>query len=195
MNGGKTEFLAVLNPVAGLPEARQRELLEKFQPAEWLLLGKEFDWDHAIKIVRPPRVVLVAYAGLLAEPRGNKMARVESMIATKVAIHKRGGYVVEATGRRSDKSWAAMKRDGEDMCRRLAQGAKSALNARRGAEPFDFTDKQLARFLLEMGRHANDDQRLAAIKRYCKAEKIQAPKRTWLKTKLLMLARARGLTD
>lgn len=195
MNGGKIEYLAVVNPVPGLPEAEQRELLEKFQPAEWLLLGREWEWDHAIKLVRAPCAVLVAYAGLLSEQRGNKLARVESMIATKVAIHKRGGYVVEATGRRSDKSWPAMKRDGEDMCRRLAQGAKSALNARRGAEPFDFTDKQIAMFLSIMREPGNDDRRLAKIKRYCKEQKIEAPKRTWLKTKLYVMARARGLMD
>lgn len=193
MIGGKTEYLAVIHAVPGLPEAKQREMLENFQPSEWLVLGKQFDWEHAIKLVRPPRAVLVAYAGLLAEPKGNKLSRVETMIANKVAIHKRGGYVVEATGRQSDKSWPAMKRDGEDMCRRLAQGAKSALNARRGATPFAYTDKQLARFLSEMGKHTNDDQRLAAIKRYCKVEKIEAPKRTWLKTKLFVLARAQGL--
>lgn len=195
MNGGKTEYLAVLHPVPGLPEARQRELLEKFQPTEWLVITKDLDWDRIAKLVRPPRVVLIAYAGLMADDRGNKLSRVESMIATKVAIHKRGGYVVEATGRRSDKSWPAMKRDGEEMCRRLAQGAKSALNARRGAEPFDFTDKQLAMFLSIMREPGNDDRRLAKIKAYCKAQKVQAPKRTWLKTKLHFMARSRGLTD
>ncbi len=88
-----------------------------------------------------------------------------------------------------------MKRDGEEMCRRLAQGRRSAINGRKGAAPYEFADKHLARFLLEMGKPGNDTKRLAAIGRYCKAQKIEAPKRTWLKTKLLMLARARGLTD
>lgn len=196
MNGGKTEFLALYNPVPGIPADVQAGMLAKFAPTESFLVGKDGTLDDFPKLVRPPRVVLVAYAGLLADQsRGSRDDRSDSMVAMKVAIHKKHSYVVEAGGRRSDKAWRAMKAAGDEMCRRLAQGAKSALNARRGAEPFEFADKHLSRFLLEMGRHDNDGQRLAAIKAYCKREKIQAPKRTWLKTKLLILARARGLTD
>lgn len=201
----KPEYRAVVQPVTGLPEAAQRELLARFEPTETYVCRTADDFESFIKHLRPPRVVLVAYAGLLGEQRGNKLDRVDNMAGTKAAIHRRGSHIIEASGRDSRKSWAAMRRDGEEMCRRLAQGRRSALNGRKGAEPYEFTDKQLLRFALEMGKRypakkgdddpTPDDRRLAKIAAYCKREKKETPKRTWLKTTLPALLRARGLTD
>lgn len=192
---GKPEYRLLIQPVTGLPEAKQLELLARFQPAEHYVCRTAEDFESFIKHLRPPRVVAVAYAGLLGEQRGNKLDRVDNMAGTKAAVHRRGSYVVEAGGRDSRKQWAAMRRDGEDMCRRLAQGRRSALNGRKGAEPYEFTDKQLSRFVSIMDGPGPDADRLAKIKAYCKAQKIEAPGRTWLKTTLYMLARARGLIE
>lgn len=188
------EYRALIQVVSGLSEAEQREIVAKYQPTETYLCKTPADFEAFLKQMRPPRVAVVAYAGLLGEQHGSKAARVDSMIAMKVGIHKRLGYAVEAaTGRQSDKTWEPMKRDGEEMCRRLAQGRQSALNGRRGSQPFEFANKHLSRFVIEMGKGKNDADRLARIAAYCKREKINMPKRTWLKAKLPVLASARGL--
>jgi hypothetical protein len=189
----KPEYRLLIQPVTGLPEAKQLELLAHLQPAEHYVCRTAEEFESFIKHLRPPRVVGVAYAGLLGEQRGNKLDRVDNMAATKAGIHRRGSYVVEAGGRDSRKQWAAMRRDGENMCRRLAQGRRSALNGRKGAEPYEFADKHLSRFALIMAKGKNDADRLAKIRAYCKAQKLEAPKRTWLYTKLPQLMRERGL--
>lgn len=199
----KPEYRALIQPVTGLSEAAQRELLAKFNPAETYVCRTAEDFESFIKHLRPPRVVAVAYAGLLGEQRGNKLDRVDNMAGTKAAIHRRNSYVVEAGGRDSRKAWAAMRKDGCEMCRRLAQGRRSALNGRKGAEPYEFTDAQLMRFALEMGKQyppkkektdpSPDERRLAKIATYCKQIKKETPKRTWLKTKLPALMRERNL--
>lgn len=186
-------YFALINPVAGLSEKDQRELVAKFQPKEWYIVGRDGDLCQFAKLMRPARFCVVAYAGLLAEHKGSKDSRVESMIATKVAIHKRKSYILEASGRRSDEQWQRMRRDGEEMCRRLAQGRKSALNGRKGAEPYEFLDKHLSRFALIMATGKNDKDRAEQIAAYCKSKKIEMPKRTWLWTKLPTLMRERGL--
>lgn len=191
----KPEYRLLVQSVTGLPEAAQLELLARFQPAEHYVCRTAEDFESFIKHLRPPRVVAVAYAGLLGEQRGNKLDRVDNMAGTKAAIHRRGSYVVEAGGRDSRKSWAAMRRDGESMCRRLAQGRRSALNGRKGKQPYEFKGKHLSRFVIEMNKGKNDADRMAKIAAYCKREKIEMPGRTWLYTKLLMLARSRGLIE
>lgn len=191
---GKPEYRALIQPIAALSERAQRELVAPFEPAETYVCSSADDFEAFLKQIRPPRVALVAYAGLLAEQRGNKLDRVDHLAAMKAGIHRRGGYVLEAASRRrSDKAWPAMKRDGEDLCRRLAQGRRSALNGRRGARPYEFADRHVSRFVIEMAKDGNDAGRLAKIAAYCKRERIEAPGRTWLKTKLNELARSRGL--
>lgn len=191
----KPEYRALIQPVTGLPDAAQRELLARFEPAETYVCRTAEDFESFIKHLRPPRVVVVAYAGLLGEQRGNKLDRVDNMAGTKAAIHRRGSYIVEVGGRDSRKSWAAMRKDGCDMCRRLAQGRRSALNGRKGKQPYEFKDKHLSRFVIEMGKGQNDAERLRKIKVYCKEQKIEAPGRTWLKMTLPTLARSRGLIE
>lgn len=189
----KPEYRLLIQPVTGLSEATQLELLAHLQPAEHYVCRTAEEFESFIKHLRPPRVVGVAYAGLLGEQRGNKLDRVDNMAGTKAAIHRRGSWVVEAGGRDSRKQWAAMRKDGCDMCRRLAQGRRSALNGRKGAEPYEFADKHLSRFALIMAKGKNDKDRAAQIKAYCKTHKIEVPKRTWLWTKLPQLMRERGL--
>ena len=199
----KSDYRGLVQPVTGLSEAAQRELLAPFEPSEIYVCRTAEDFDNYLKQMRPPRVALVVYAGLIGEQRGNKDARVENMVAMKVATHRRGCHVVEAGGRDSRKAWTAMRKDGCEMCRRLAQGRRSALNGRKGAEPYEFTDNQLLRFALEMGKKyppkkdkdgpTPDDRRLAKIAVYCKQQEKEAPRRSWLKQKLPALMRERNL--
>ena len=133
---GKTEYLALINPVPALPEAEQLAMLTRFQPTDTFTVDKDGTYDQFIGLVLPPRVVLVAYPAMLAEQRGNADARRDSMKAAKVAIHKKGCHAQDADGRRSDKDWPAMRRHGDAMCGRIGQGRKSALNAKRGAKPW-----------------------------------------------------------
>ena len=189
----KPDYRGLVQVVTGIPEADQRELLAKFNPSEIYVCRNSDDFDGYLRQMRPPRVAAVAYAGLLGEQRGNKEARMDNMVAMKVAIHKRGCHVETATGEDSRKDWPAMKRAGSEICRRLAQGRRSALNGRKGAEPYEFADKHLSRFALIMAKGKNDKDRAAQIAAYCKTHKIGIPKRTWLWTKLPHLMRERGL--
>ena len=210
----KPDYRGLVQPVTGLSEAKQRELLAPFEPSEIYVCRTAEHFDAYLRQMRAPRVALVAYAGLIGEQRRNKETRVENMVAMKVAIHRRGGHIVEVRDtavrddgknmcRDSRKDWASMKLDGKDMCRRLAQGRRSALNGRKGAEPYEFADNQLLRFALEMGKKyppkkdkndpTPDDRRLAKIAAYCKQQKKETPRRTWLKSKLPALMRERNL--
>jgi hypothetical protein len=187
------EYIALIQPVAGLPEVDQRRLVAKFEPTDYFLIGKDGDHDDFLKIMRPPRVALVSHAGLLGEQHGKKLDRADSMAATKAALHKRGSHAVEATtGRTSLKKWAAMRKDGDEMCRRLSQGAKSALNGRRGNAGYTYTDKDMLTMLriMDSPRYSNDDKRIHAIREH---DVRPVPKRTWLLTKLKVQARERGL--
>lgn len=176
----KPEYLAVINPVPALPEAAQREMLAEFQPQEWFVVGKDGTLDQAVGLVRPPRVVLVAYAALLGEQSGSRDDRYDSMVATKVAIHKRHSYAQEAGGRRSNKDWRLMRPAGKAMCGRFAQGRKSALNAKRGAKPWIGTkdEKEIIRdeWYTVPGKRTTDDA-VKAIKRRLKK---RSPGRTVL---------------
>lgn len=190
----KPEYLAFINPVAGLPAAKQIELLAPFEPTETYVVDKDGDYDQFLKLVRSPRVVLVVSAGLLAENRGNKLARVDSMSALKVAIHKRGSYVVETSKRDSRTKWPAMKKGGEEVCRRLAQGAKSAFAGRKGTPPIadrltDNNIRDLLRIKADAKRYPNWKTRVAAMKRL----KIEPVGRLWMIYQLENVARQRGI--
>lgn len=203
----KPEYIALIYPgISGLPESEQREIVARYAPTDYFTIGKDGNHDDYAKMMRAPRVALVSHTGLLGEQRGGVEVRKDSMVATKVAIHNklRCRYIVEAsTGRNSNKSWPAMKKDGNEMCRRLAQGRSSAVNGRRGADPYEFTNEQLLRFALEMKKKyppkknktdpTPDDRRLAKIAAYCKQQKKETPRRTWLKSKLPALMRERNL--
>lgn len=175
----KPEYLALINPVPALSEAAQSEMLAPYQPAEKFVVGKDGDYDQFIRLVRSPRVVLVAYPAMLGEQRGSAGDRRDSMAALKVAIHKRYSYVRDAEGRRSDKNWPAMRAAGKAMCGRLAQGRKSQLNAKRGAKPWNPTPENRRRAREEWfsKRHATIDDAVRAIKKLLGKE---APGRTVL---------------
>jgi hypothetical protein len=168
----KTDFRGVINPVKAIPEAEQRELIGKYEPSETYNIGKDGTQDLVIRQQRPPRAVVVSDAALLGEQRGYKDARFDSFLWFKAEIHKpgRGGFILEArTGRRSDrpKDWLAMRRDAERMCGRLAQGAKSALNAKKGKKPYVPTpeEKRVMREEWHDVRHKTVDDAVAAIKK------------------------------
>jgi hypothetical protein len=193
-----------VNPIPGLPAAEQRKRISaKFNVKEWFTVGVDGDFDSVYKLLRPGRLWAVAHIGVLADHRGSKDARFDSMLELKAAIHrKEGAFIVEASGRRSDKDWRKMRPDGEDVCRRLGQGRKSALNALKGQPPYEFTDDQLVRIDRIMKRKyprdeklTPDDRRLAAVAALCKKWNKPTPKRTWLKTKLPLLLVQRGLLD
>jgi hypothetical protein len=193
----KPEYIALIQPVAGLPEAEQRRIVAKFEPSDYFLIGKDGDHDAYIKIMRPPRVALVSHAALLGEQRGKKHDRQDSMAGTKAALHKRGSHAVEAsTGRSSLKKWAAMRKDGCEMCRRLSQGAKSALNGRKGTTPLaDRYDLTALRDLLRVKvstKYKNWRQRRAAIVRL---EIKPVPGRTWFLQHLETHCRRRGILE
>ena len=190
------EYIALLNPVSGFPEAMQREMLSRHAPKEWFLVGKDGDLDAYAKMMRPPRVALVAVPGLLAENKGSKLDRTDSMVATKAAIHKRGRWIVDASGRDSRKQWAAMKRDGCEVCRRLAQGAKSIFNGRKGTPPLAerYSDNDLRDMMRikESVKYKNWRTRRAAMK---KLGIDPLPGRTWFLYQLEHIARSRGLLE
>jgi hypothetical protein len=193
MARGKPEFRGFINPVPSLPEAAQREFLAKYGPMETYVIGKDGDHEDFIRQMRPPRVCVVSHVGLLAIQKGKKDDRVDSMAGTKAAIHHKGCSILEAsTGRSSLTKWPAMRSEGAKMCGRIAQGAKSALNSRKGAIGYGFTNHALRLMarIMESPRYQNDDMRIAALKEHG-IEPV--PKRTWLKTKLPLLLRDRGL--
>ena len=191
------EYIALIQPVPGLPEAEQRRIVAKFSPTDYFLIGKDGDHDAYIKIMRPPRVALVSHAGLLGEQRGKKLDRQDGMASTKSALHKRGSHAVEAsTGRSSLKKWAGMRKDGDEMCRRLSQGAKSALNGKRGTKALadDWSNDDIKDMLRvkDSRKYKNWRSRHAAI---VKLGIKPVPKRTTFVQKLEHIARARGLLE
>lgn len=165
----KTDFRGVINPVKFIPEAEQRELIAKCEPSEVYDLGK-VEHETVIRQQRPPRAVVVSDAALLGEQRGKKTARFDSFLWFKNELHKRGGWFVEArTGLRSNrpKDWAIIRRTAEAMCGRLAQGAKSALNAKKGKKPWAGTrdEKDLIRSKWYRAPGRTVDDAVAEIKK------------------------------
>ena len=193
----KPEYIAFINPVATLPADKQLDLMAKFEPSETFTVGKDGTHEDFLKMMRAPRVALVAYAGLLAEQTGSKDARIDSMTAIKVAIHKRGRYAVEATTqKRSDKHWKTMKAGGEDLCRRCAQGSKSIINGKRGtqslADQLSNDDIRDMLVIKNAPKYKNWRSRKAAMKRKAITP---LPGRGWFIEKLENVARARGLLE
>lgn len=192
----KPEYVALINPVSGFPDDKQRAMLARFEPKDWFVVGKDGDLEDYAKMMRPPRVALVAVPAMLAENRGSKLDRTDSMVATKAAIHKRLRWIVDASGRDSRKEWAAMKRDGCEVCRRLSQGAKSPFNGRKGTPPLaerysdnDFRDMMRVK---ESVKYKNWRVRKAAMR---KLGIDPLPGRTWFIYQLENEARKRGLLD
>jgi hypothetical protein len=134
----KPDYRGLVQQVPGIPVAEQIALLELYAPTEIYVCKSAEDFDAFVRQMRPPRVAVVAHAGLLGEQRGNIHARQDNFAAMKVGIHKRGCYFEDATSRQNSKRhWPAMRTAGNDLCRRLAQGRKSALNAKRGVKPWN----------------------------------------------------------
>jgi hypothetical protein len=192
----KPEYIALINPVSGFPEDKQRDMLARHEPTDWFVVGKDGSIDDFVKMMWVPRVVLVAVPAMLAENKGSKLDRTDSLIATKAAIHKCDRWVVDASGRDSRKEWAAMKRDGCEVCRRLAQGAESIFNGRKGTPPLAerYSDNDLRDMMRvkESVKYKNWRTRKAAMK---KLGINPLPGRTWFLYQLENSARARGLLE
>lgn len=193
----KPEFRILIQPVPGIPEAKQVELCAKYQPAEVYVCRDAADFDAYLRQMRPPRVAVVAFTALLGEQRGKKLDRADNMAATKAALHKRGCHAIEATtGRRSDKSWPSMRPDGEKMCARLSQSAKNPINAKRGTASlagfYSDTDLRDLMRIRESKKYPNWRTRRAAI---VKLGIKPVPGRTWFVQHLETVARARGLLE
>lgn len=192
---GKTIYRGVVNAVPGIPEKDQRELIAKYEPDEIYVLNKEAVQDDLIFQMRPPKAIVVSDVALLAVQKGTKADRCESLLWFKRAIHKKGGFLVDArTGLRSDnpKDWVEMRKIAAPMLGRIAKGTRSAANAKRGADPYVHTDKHIMTMLriMESKRYTNDEMRIEAIR----AHGVKpVPKRTWLLTRLHVIARERGL--
>jgi hypothetical protein len=192
----KPEYIALINPVSGFPDDKQRVMLARFEPTDWFVIGKDGNLEDYAKMMRAPRVALVAVPAMLAENKGSKLDRTDSLVTTKTAIHKRGRWVVDANGRDSRKNWAAMKRDGCEICRRLAQGRKSIFNGRKGTPPLAerYSDNDLRDLMRvkESVKYKNWRTRRAAMK---KLGIDPIPGRTWFLYQLENVARSRGLLD
>jgi len=76
-----------------------------------------------------------------------------------------------------------MKAAALPMLGRMAQGARSALNGRRGKPPFPYTNAEVKTMkrIAESRRYKNWNQRAAAMK----AEGLIVPGRTWFYTHII----------
>jgi hypothetical protein len=189
------EYRGVIQPLPSLREPEQREIIAKFEPTEVYCLGRESTHDDILRQQRQGRVVVTPWAACLARQKGNKDSRIANLLEFKDDLHSRGGYILEAkTGLQSNKAadWRAMREKAAQMLGRIAQGAQSAENARKGRHGFDFEDADIQHMLRVMDSRAygNDRSRRNAIR---KLGIEPVPKRTWLLTKLKLIARERGL--
>src|SRR6185312_3307672 len=92
-------IFGLVNPIPALPEAEQKRLLSaKFQIKDWFVVGKDGDLCDLPRMFRPGRLWAVAHIALIGEQAGGKDARVDSMIATKVAADKRGAEFIDLEG-------------------------------------------------------------------------------------------------
>jgi len=174
----KTDFRGVVMLLPGFPENVQREAIAPYSPSEVYVIGRAgTTLEDVVKQQRPPKAVVVQH--------------------TALAARQKGGFLVEASsGLRSDraKDWNIMRKEADQMLRRICQGSKSAGNARRGAVGYTYSDKHILIMLrlMESKRYTNDDMRIEAISRNGVKP---VPKRTWLLTRLKPLARERGLLE
>ena len=177
-----------------MSEADQRSIIAQSGPiSEWYVESRRITRADFITHLRPGDVAVVAWTANLAHTKGGKMDRVADLMDARGDIHAKGCILEEAsTKRHSDKDWLAMKAAALPVLGRLAKGAKSATNGRKGSPPLPFTNAEI-KTLLRIGesvRYKNWNQRRAAIK----LEGIEpVPSRTWFNETLKHAARARGL--
>jgi hypothetical protein len=187
----------VIQPLASMPEHEQRALLKGLPLAEIYVLGRDCTHEDIIRQQRPGRALAVPWAAVAARQRGKKDSRYASLLEFRDEIHAKGGFIFEAaTKQRSDipAQWRKMRAKAQEMLGRIAQGAKSAANARRGRVGYGHDDKAILAMLrvMDSRRYTNDRSRIAAI---AKLGIKPVPKRTWLATTLKLIARERGLLD
>ena len=191
------EHRGVIQPLPSLTEPEQRAALKPFDCTELYILGRDATHEDLLRQQRKGRVIVVQWTGLLARQRGTKDSRIISLLEFVDELRAKGGFIIEAaTGKRSDRpaDWRAMRAKAEEMLGRIAQGAKSAENARRGRVGFGHSDQDLQHMLrvMDSRRYQNDKQRINAIR---KLGVEPVPRRTWLNTRLKLIARERGLLD
>jgi hypothetical protein len=184
-----------VNPVPGVSHGEQLELLAKYSPSEVYVVGRLMGREHFVKQLRRPRVVLVAWAALLAKRGGTKESRYADFLEAKDDIHARGSYIREAATRlRSDRPahWRKMRAASAEMLGRLARSAKNPIKAARGTPALNFSDQQMSAMLAiaDNRNYTNWEQREAAMIR---AGIKPPPGRTWFVQMLKRIARDRGL--
>ena len=189
------EYRGVIQPLPSLPEHEQRELLKPIKLAEIYVLGRDCTHEDIIRQQREGRALAVPWAAVAARQRGKKDSRYASLLEFRDEIHAKGGHILEtATGKRSDRpaEWRIMRAKAQEMLGRIAQGAKSATNARRGRVGYGHSDKDILSMLrvMDSKRYPNDASRINAIR---KLGIEPVPQRTWLMTTLKLIARERGL--
>lgn len=192
----KVDYRGLVNPLPGFPEPEQRKLIAKYEPSEIYVIDRDSNHDEIIRQQRPPKAVVVAHTALAARQRGKVLDRYANLLEFKDAIHSRGGHIRDAsTGMRSDRrsEWEKMRAEARTVLGRIAQGARSALNSRRGTPPLDHSNEQILtmlRIVADTKRYPNWPARSRAMKR----QGIDPlPSRTWVYENLEQIARDRGL--
>jgi len=185
----------VIQPLPSLPEPEQRAALKPYDCTEVYTLGRAATHEDLLRQQRKGRAIVTPCAACLARQRGTKDSRVSSLSSFIAALHMKGGYVIEAaTGRRSNRlsDWLVMCAKAGEMLGRIAQGSKSAENGRKGRIGFGHSDKDILTMLrvMDSRTYKNDASRINAIR---KLGVEPVPKRTWLATRLKLVARERGL--
>jgi|SRR5215469_15473852 len=191
------EYRGVIQPLPSLPEPEQRAALKRFNPTEIYTLGRDATHEDLLRQHRKGRALVVQWVCLLARMKGTKDSRYASLVNFVVDLHMKGSWIREAeTDLRSNHygQWQIMQAKAGEMLGRIAQGSKSAANAKRGRIGFGHSDKDLQTMLriMESKRYSNDDMRIEAIRQHGVRP---LPKRTWLLTRLPVICRERGLKD
>lgn len=193
-----TDVRALVNPWSPqFPREGQLALLAKYPPAEVYTVGVDGQNHETFAAsARAGSAMWVAETCLLAERRGGKATMVASMLRWMNEIHANGGFVWEgSTGLRSDRpAWRkAMIERAKDALRRIAQGAKSAINAKRGAAAHDFTKAEMQIIIAVKydRRYPNWPARYKAMKA---AGIKEPPGRTWFIDSADAYAQSVGVT-
>jgi hypothetical protein len=191
---GKPDYRGFVNPVPGISQGEQKELMAKYGPSDVYTIAKGVGREDFIKQLRKSRVALVAWTALLAKRGGTKESRYADLMEAKDDIHARGSHIREAaTGLRSDRpaDWRKMRAAAGEMLGRLARSAKNPIKAARGSPPLNYSNQELSAMLVIVYSpdYTNYVQRAAAIKK----AGIKVPSRTWLTQWLKRIARDRGL--
>lgn len=192
----KVDYRGLVNPTPGFPEPEQRRLIAKYEPSEVYVIDRGATHDTIISQQRRPRAIVVAHIALAARQRGKVLDRYANLLEFRDAIHDRGGHIRDAsTGLRSDRrnEWEKMRAEARTVLGRIAKGAKSAINGRRGTPPLDYSNEQILTMLRIMGdrkRYRNWLMRSRAIRQH---DIDPVPSRTWVYENLEYIARNRGL--